>query len=98
MSNEELIATITEVVQREKSNTKRLDRLEADHDALARLATAVEVIATNQKHMTEKVDKIDEKVSQLEAVPSDRWKSFIGYILSAAVSALFTIIIHNVFK
>lgn len=95
MTNEEIAVKITENEQRSKSNTKRLDRLEADHDALSRLATAVEVIATNQKNMSDKINKIDKKVDQLEAVPSDRWKALIGYIVAAAVSALFTLLIHN---
>ena len=68
MTNEEIAVKITENEQRSKSNTKRLDRLEADHDALSRLATAVEVIATNQSNIAEKVDKIDKKVDQLEAI------------------------------
>lgn len=95
MTNEEIAVKIAEIEQREKSNTKRLDRLQEDHDALSRLATSVEVIATNLKNISAKVDKIDGKVDQLESVPSDRWKSLIGYILSAAVSALITILVHN---
>ena len=94
MTNEEIIIKVTENESRSKSNTKRLDRLEADHDALSRLATAVEVIATNQQNMSEKINKIDEKVDQLEAVPSDRWKALIGYFGAAAISALFTLLIH----
>lgn len=95
MTNEEMIRDITKTKEWAKENTRRLDRLEADHDALSRLATAVEVIATNQQNMSEKVDKIDKKVDQLEAVPSDRWKSLIGYITAAVISAIFTLLIHK---
>lgn len=95
MTNEEIAIKITENESRTKSNTKRLDRLEADHDALSRLATSVEVMAANLQNISEKVVKIDDKVSKLEAVPSDRWKALIGYIVAAVVSAVFTILIHN---
>ena len=95
MTNEEIAVELAKNSQWTKENTRRLDRLEADHDALSRLATSVEVIATNLKNVSTKVDKIDNKVSQLEAEPRDRWKSFVGYIIAAAVSAIFTLLIHK---
>lgn len=95
MTNEEIAVKLTEEEQRGKSNTHRIDKLEKDQAVLHRLVTAVEVLVTKQTAMAEKVDKIDSKVSALEAVPSDRWKSLIGYIVSAAVSAIITILVHN---
>lgn len=95
MNNEEIAVKLTENEQRSKSNTRRIEGLERDHETLNRLVTSVEVIATNIKNMAEKVDKIDTKVEQLEAVPSDRWKNFIGYAMSAVVSAVVTFLVHK---
>lgn len=95
MTNEEIAVKITEQEQRGKSNVRRIEKLEKDQEVLNRLVTAVEVMVTKQTNMAEKVDKIDKKVSKLEAVPSDRWKNFIGYVVSAVVSAVITLLIHN---
>ena len=95
MTDEEIAVKLTEGEQRGKSNTRRIDKLEKDQEVLHRLVTAVEVLVTKQSAMAEKVDKIDDKVSDLEAVPSDRWKSLIGYVVSAAVSALITLLVHK---
>ena len=95
MSNEEIAVKIAEQEHRGKSNTHRIDKLEKDQEVLHRLVTAVEVLVTKQTAMSDKVDKIDSKVSALEAVPSDRWKNLIGYAVSAAVSAIITLLIHN---
>lgn len=95
MTDEEIIVKLTEEEQRGKSNTHRIDKLEKNQEVLHRLVTAVEVLVTKQTAMAEKVDKIDDKVSDLEAVPSDRWKNLIGYVVSAAVSALITLLVHK---
>lgn len=95
MTNEEIAVKLAEEEHRGKSNTHRIDKLEKDQEILHRLVTAVEVMVTKQTAMAEKVDKIDDKVSALEAVPSDRWKSLIGYVVSAAVSAIITLLVHK---
>jgi hypothetical protein len=95
MTNEEIAVRLTEHDQRGKSNTHRIDELEKNQEVLHRLVTAVEVLVTKQTNMAEKVDKIDNKVSKLEAVPSDRWKNFVGYVVSAAVSAIITLLVHK---
>lgn len=95
MNNEEIAVKLTEVEQRGKSNTHRIDRMEKNQEALNRLATSVEVLATNIKNMAEKVDKIDGKVEQLEAVPSDRWRTLISCAISAGISAVITFLVHK---
>ncbi len=66
---------------------RRLDKLEGDHEVLARLATAIEVMATKQETLTEKIDAIGTKVGDLEAVPIKRWRALIGYLIAAAASS-----------
>lgn len=95
MNNEEIAVKITEQEQKTKSNTRRIENLERDQETLNRLVTSVEVIAANIKNMAEKVDKIDGKVEQLEAVPSDRWKTLISCAISAGISAVITFLVHK---
>ena len=95
MTNEEIAVKLAEHEHRGKSNTHRIDDLEKNQDVLHRLVTSVEVLVTKQTNIAEKVDKIDKQVSKLEAVPSDHWKNLIGYIVSAVVSAVITLLIHN---
>ena len=81
--NGRLTATETKVEDMER----RLDKLEGDHEVLARLATSIEVMATKQETMTEKIDDIGTKVNRLEALPVKRWQKVMGYILAAAASS-----------
>lgn len=87
-TTEELAVSLERVDQRSKSNTHRIEDLEKDHEALNRLATAVEVMATKQDSMGMSVDKLADKVAALEAEPGKRWKFVVEkaiYIVVAAV-------------
>jgi hypothetical protein len=57
--------------------------------------TSVEVIANNMKNMNEKLSKIGAKVEQLEAVPSEKWKTFASCAVSAVISAVITFLVHK---
>jgi hypothetical protein len=95
MNNEEIAVKLTENEQRSKSNTRRIEGLERDHETLGRLVTAVEVIATKFENVSDKVDKIDTKVEALESVPSDKWKTFWSCAVSAFISAVITFLVHK---
>ncbi len=84
------IIKLTEIEDRCKSNSHRIDRLERNSEALHRLASSVEVLASEQKNMYEKINSIDTKVTDLEKVPASRWNNVIGYILASFVSAFIT--------
>ncbi len=85
--HEDLAARLAATETRVEENERRLDKLEGDHEVLARLATAIEVMATKQETLTEKIDAIGTKVGDLEAVPVKRWRALIGYLLAAAASS-----------
>lgn len=87
MTNEEMIKQLAENTQRSKSNSHRIDELEQSTEALHKMATALEVLATKQSGMAEKLEKIDSKVSILEATPVKRIQSFWGYLVAAICSA-----------
>lgn len=85
---------LTEVEERAKSNTHRLDKLEASTEAINRLATSMEVMVTEQKHQTsdmaeikKDVAKLDSKVETIEQKPGKRWDGLVDKIIWAIVGA-----------
>ena len=79
---------LTEVEDRAKSNTKRLDKLEESTEAINRLAVSVEGIATKQDGMAKTLNKLDGKVETLEAKPGKRWEAVVEKALMILVSAI----------
>ena len=80
-------AAIAELAQRGKSNTHRLDKLEQRQDALDKLVTSVEVLATRQESVEGDVKEIEEDVTGLAARPGKRWDSIVSTLLAALVGA-----------
>ena len=87
MTNDEIVRAIAENTQRCKSNSHRIDDLERDTLVLGKMVTALEVLATQQKSISDQVQKIDTKVTRLETAPMKKLSTIIGYILAAVCSA-----------
>ncbi len=94
---------LTRVEDRAKSNTRRIDAMEKNQEALNRLATAVEVMSREQKHQTEgladlKADVADlaEKVEAVEQKPAKRWDGMVEKFMSGLVGAVATLIIAGI--
>lgn len=81
-------AKIVEIDQRSKSNTHRIDDLEADNKALHQLATSVEVLATKQETIEANVSEIKDDVKSLKAIPGGKWEALVKAVLTAIVGAL----------
>ena len=81
-------AQIASLDARCKSNTHRINDLEADNKALHQLATSVEVLATKQEAIEENVNEIKTDVKSLKALPASRWEGFIKAVVTAIVSGL----------
>lgn len=95
MTTDEMTVRLTEVDARSKSNMHRLDTVEKRVDDLGRLTTAMEVMATEQKHQTaamseikENVASLDTKVEAIEKKPAKRWETVVEKIVIATVSAV----------
>jgi hypothetical protein len=84
---------LTEVEQRSKSNTKRLDKLEESTEAINRLATSMEVMVEKQGQVAETVEKLDGKVTALETKPVKRVDSLVDKIIWAVCAAVITFIL-----
>ena len=81
-------AKIAEIEVRSKSNTHRIDDLEADNKALHQLATSVEVLATKQEAIEANVSEIKDDVKSLKAIPGGKWEALVKAALTAIVGAL----------
>ena len=81
-------AQIASLDARCKSNTHRINDLEADNKALHQLATSVEVLATKQEAIEENVNEIKTDVKSLKALPASRWEGLIKAVVTAIVSGL----------
>jgi predicted nucleic acid-binding Zn-ribbon protein len=79
---------LTEVEERSKSNSHRLDKLEESTEAINRLATSMEVMAERQEKVADTVSKLDNKVTALEEKPGKRWDGLIDKIVWAIAAAL----------
>ena len=88
MDNEAVAVKLAEVDSRARSNTRRIDKLEQSDTVLTKLATSVEVMATELKTIAESVNRLDGKVTELEAEPGERWKSIVEKTIWAVVGGV----------
>lgn len=79
---------LTEVEARSRSNTKRIDKLETQTEAINRLATSMAVMAEKQDETTTIVTALDGKVTALEEKPAKRWESLVEKLIWAVVAAV----------
>jgi len=95
MNNDEMVTKITEVEQRSKSNTKRIDKLEETNEALTNLTTSVRELVIKQNYTKESIDKLDKRVSgigtridNIEQKPAKRWDSIVEKIILTIIALL----------
>ena len=95
MENTNIEHRLTEVEQRAKSNTHRLEKLEKDHDVLHSMAASLEVMANEQKHQTQTitdvktdVGRLEGKVDVLESKPAKRWDSLVDKLIWGVAGAV----------
>ena len=95
MTPEEEAVKLAEVEHRGKSNTRRIEKLELQTEAIQSLALSVEIMVKEQSHQTEaikriekNVEKLDNKVDVLEQKPAKRWDTVVEKIILALVGAV----------
>ena len=95
MTAEETAVKISEVEHRASSNTRRIEKLELQTEAIQSLAVSVEILVKEQCHQTEaieriekNVEKLDGKVEVLESKPAKRWDSIIDKIVLTVIGAI----------
>lgn len=103
MTSEQMAIKIAEIEHRAVSNTRRIDKLEQQTEAIQSLATSVEVMVKEQSHQTESIKKIEEnvekldtKVDALERKPGKRWEGIVEKIISALVGGLIVYLLAKI--
>ena len=84
---------LTQVEQRCKSNTHRLEKLEESTEAINRLATSMEVMLSKQEQVAETVEKLDGKVTALEEKPVKRVDGLVDKIIWAVCAAVIAFVL-----
>ncbi|MBE6957773.1 MAG: hypothetical protein E7447_01290 [Ruminococcaceae bacterium] len=84
---------LTQVEQRCKANTHRLEKLEESTEAINRLATSMEVMVSKQEQVAETVEKLDGKVTALEEKPRKRVDGLVDKIIWAVCGAVITFLL-----
>ena len=79
---------LTEVEDRAKSNSHRLDEVERKQEDMAELVQSVATIAQKQTDMDADVREIKADVKTLAAKPGKRWEAIVDKALLAVVTAL----------
>ena len=92
---DDLAVKVAEIDQRSKSNMHRIEDLERQNEALLKLATSVEVMATKQDTMSRTLDRLDNKVETLEAVPAKRWEAAVCAVISCIVGFVAALVLHG---
>lgn len=87
---------LTQVEQRSKSNTHRLEKLEESTEAINRLATSMEVMVSKQEQVAETVEKLDGKVTALEQKPAKRVDGLVDKIIWAVCAAVITFLLARI--
>ena len=99
MTSEEMAVKIVEIDQRAKSNTRRVEKLELQTDAVQSLATSVEILVKEQGHQSEAMDrieknveKLDGKVEALEKKPAKKWDKALETIATLLIGAILALV------
>ena len=87
---------LSRVEERAKSNTKRLDAVEARQDDLDKLTSSVAALATKQEDMDGDVKEIKADVKALNAKPGKRWESIVDKAIWAVLAAVIAFLLARV--
>ena len=79
---------VTEVEQRAKSNSHRIDEMQSDLKNLTELTASVKVLATKQEAIEENVNEIKADVKSIKALPGSRWEAIVKGVITALIAGL----------
>ena len=101
MEEKEVEHRLTEVEQRAKSNTRRIDKLEQLSQAIYEMSKTMVHLVEQTKHTNENVEELKIKVDAIEKEPVKDYKALkktvITCIITAVVSALIGALIGLIF-
>ena len=79
---------LTEVEERAKSNSHRLDEVEKRQDDLDELVSTVKVLAVREENVETDVKEIKSDVKSLANKPAQRWDRMVEKVIWAVVAAV----------
>ena len=79
---------LTEVEERAKSNSHRLDEVEKRQDDLDELVSTVKVLAVREENVQTDVKEIKSDVKSLTNKPAQRWDRMVEKVIWAVVAAV----------
>lgn len=79
---------LTEVEERSKSNSHRIDEIEKRQDNLDDLVGTVKVLADREKRVEGDVKEIKDDVKSIKDKPAKRWETVVTCIITGIVAAL----------
>lgn len=93
MNIEDFAEQFGEVKARVEYHDQQIQLLVRNQEALHKIATSVEILATKQGSMDAKLDEVVEKVEVLEAIPAKRWNAVVEKVLITLAAAAVTFLL-----
>lgn len=87
---------LTEVEERSKSNTHRVDKLEKQQDELFELTTSVKILAEREKNVENDVKEIKDDVKTLTSKPAKKWDGLVDKITVALIGAIIGLLLSQI--
>lgn len=96
MDETEIEHRLTEVENRSKSNTKRLDEQSEIIRSIQSIAVSVNGIAIKQEQIGKDVSKLSGKVDEMEKKPGKRYEELVEKIALMVVAAVVTYVLSHI--
>lgn len=96
MNEQEIAVKLTEIDQRSRSNSHRLEEVEKKLEDNEQLLTNVALIAQKQNTLESDVQEIKSDVKSLTQKPAQRWESVVEKIILALVAAGVTFLLTQI--
>ena len=97
MNEAELEHRLTEIEQRSKSNTKRIDKLEQIQSELKAISTTLVKVGDKVEYLGKSVDYLSAKVEATEEQPKKTLGTIKSAIITSIISGLIAIAISVIF-
>lgn len=88
MNEKDIEHRLTEVEERSKSNSHRLDEMEKRQDNLDELVGTVKLLAFREEAVEKDVKEIKSDVKSLTSKPAKRWDSLVTQLITILVAAI----------
>lgn len=97
MNEAELEHRLTEIEQRSKSNTRRIDKLEQIQSELKAISTTLVKVGDKVEYLGKSVDYLSDKVEATEEQPKKTLGTIKSAIITSIISGLIAIAISVIF-